>query len=110
MIEKFDTASTQLIARNFELEGTKANPLTEQELFELLADRIAYMIEYQIDMLLSLLYRLDIDEDKINQALTPKNPEPANIALARLVIQRQKQRIETKKQYKQQNTDNWIYE
>jgi len=37
--------------------------------------------------------------------LSPSSPEPANAALARLVLERQKQRIFTKRYYKQSKPD-----
>ena len=89
-----------LIARDFELEQTEET-MTEEDLFRLLADQIAYMIEHKMEFLLSLMYRLDISEAKVDAALSPACPEPANIALARLVLERQKQRIRTKQEYKQ---------
>jgi hypothetical protein len=92
--------TTALIARDFELE-VGDNPLTEQELFDLLANAVAYMIESRLDFLLSLMYRLDIDEQSIRAALAPDAPELANIGLAKLILQRQKDRIFTKMKYKQ---------
>ena len=107
MGDKDINAQTQaLIARDFELEVGE-DPMTEDQLFDMLADQIAYMIEHRIDFLLSLMYRLDVEEHKINQALHPGAPEPANIGLARLVLERQKQRISTKKQYKQSRIEDW---
>ena len=95
--------TTALIVRDFELE-TPENPMSEAELLAYLANVIGYMIEKKLDYLLSLLYRLDVSESKINRALMPGNPEDANVALARLVIERQKQRIATKRAYREQNT------
>jgi hypothetical protein len=57
-----------------------------------------------------LLYRLDVAEDKINRALMPGNSEDANIALARLVIDRQKKRIATKRAYREQHPTNWNWD
>ena len=91
-----------LIARDFELEISDDYKMTEEELFSLLSDKVAYMIEYRLDFLLSLMYRLDIKESLINQALSPANDDPANIALAQLILNRQKQRIFTKQHYKQE--------
>jgi hypothetical protein len=101
--------TTALIVRDFELT-TPQNPMTEAELLHYLADVMAYMIENRLDYLLSLLYRLDVAEKKINQALMPGHPEDANVALARLVIERQKQRIATKKAYRAQNPSNWNWD
>ena len=92
--------TTELVFRDFEIDIEKKE-MTEAELLQILADHIAYMIEYRIDFLMSLMYRLDVLEKHINVALHPASPDPANIALAKLVIERQKQRIRTKQEYKQ---------
>jgi len=96
--------TTQLIIRDFEIETNQAD-FSEEELLQVLSDHIAYMIEYRIDFLMSLMYRLDVLEKHINVALHPASPDPANVALAKLVIARQKQRIQTKQEYKQPNLD-----
>lgn len=92
--------TTELIARDFALENPERE-MTEEELLQLLSDVIAHMIERKLDFLLSLLYRLDVEEHKINIALAPTSNEPANVALARLVLERQKQRVFTKQFYQQ---------
>lgn len=90
-----------LVIRDFELDA-KEEDLSEEELFDLLADQIAYMLEFRLEFLLSLMYRLDIAESKVNYALSPHSKDPANVALAHLVFERQKQRAFTKKHYKQE--------
>ena len=108
--KEFALTST-LIIQDFELESKEEETLTEEELFRLLADQIAYMIEYRLEFLLSLMYRLDIDEQKVNDALAPFAPEVANIGLARLVLERQKQRVHSKMNDKQEEKldDDWIF-
>ncbi len=96
--------TTEMMSRDFGLE-MGADPMNEKQLFELLADAVAYMIEHRLDFLLSLLYRLDINEQKINFALSPLAKGPANIELAQLIFDRQKQRILTKQFYKQSNLE-----
>lgn len=91
--------TAELIRRDFELEKTE-DKLTEDELFQMLADHIDHMIQYRMEWLLSLMYRMDIDEAKVQAALSPIALEPANIGLARLVLDRQKQRVHTKQTYK----------
>lgn len=93
-----------MIVRDFEL-ATPKEKLTEQELFDLLANHIAELIEHRLEFLFSLMYRLDIDERKVEAALSPGSDEPANVALARIVLERQKQRAFTKKFYKQGEID-----
>jgi hypothetical protein len=95
-----------LIARDFELQSTEET-LTEEELLRLLAYQVAYMIDHQLEVLLSLMYRLDVDERKVAAALSPLSPEPPNINIARLVLERQKQRIFTRQHYKQETNWDW---
>ena len=92
--------------RNFELE-TDTSTVNEEELLRLLTERIAYMIEHKLDFLLSLLYRLDVDEGKINFALSPLAPDPPAVGLAKLVMERQRQRLATKEKYRQKDSDEW---
>lgn len=99
-----DHTATEIILRDFELTTTESEETpSEEELFQMLCDRIAWLIEHNMEYLLSLLYRNDVAESKILDALSPHNPDPANIALAKLVMERQRQRMATKKQYGKQD-------
>lgn len=88
-----------LLRRDFELEELPEG-MSEQELLDALADRIAWLLEYRLEYFFSLMYRLDVPEEKVGEALQPGGEEPANVALARLVIQRQKERLETRKKFR----------
>ncbi|MBK9336599.1 MAG: hypothetical protein IPM98_08390 [Lewinellaceae bacterium] len=91
--------TTDLLREPFELENTPP-PAGEAELLALIADRVADMLEKQPEYLMSLLYRLDVLEKKIHPVMHPNAPEPANWGLARLILERQKQRAETKRTIK----------
>lgn len=100
MPEKSTTDLTaELIRRDFDLESS-GEPVTEEELLRLLSDHIDWLIERRMEWLLSLMYRLDVNEAAVQEALAPSNPVPANVGLARLVLERQKQRVITKQTYK----------
>ncbi|MBK6619520.1 MAG: hypothetical protein IPJ00_12150 [Saprospirales bacterium] len=90
----------ELIVKDFELIAPNEE-WTEEEFFIFLSDHIAYLIEHKLEYLLSLMYRLDVNEAKVHDALSPFAPEAANIGIARLVIERQRQRVATKQFYKQ---------
>ena len=94
-----------LISRDFELVGNSEDIATEEELLQILADKMDDMLQHQVEYLFSMMYRLDIDERKVHFALSPLAPEPANIGLARLILDRQKQRVYTKMHYKQDKID-----
>ena len=51
--------------------------------------------------IISLMYRLDISEGKVRYALSPFCEEEPALALANLIINRQKQRNLSKSEYKQ---------
>jgi hypothetical protein len=99
-----NTPLTNAIREPFELV-LKDTPDSEEELVQLLAERIALMLEREPDHLMSLLYRLDVLEKKIIPVMHPLAPEPAHIGLARLVLERQKQRMETKRSVKTEELD-----
>jgi len=71
--------------------------VTEEEILAALTRQIDYMLEYDREMLLSLLYRLDISEKDILIAIMPGNTESAAFALAKKIVQRQKQKQFTQK-------------
>jgi hypothetical protein len=89
-----------LIVRDFDITSS-SETLSEEVLISFLADQIAYYMEHKLESLMSLMYRLDIEEAKVNEILSVVHEEPTNILLAKLIIQRQKQRIFTKKYYQQ---------
>jgi hypothetical protein len=92
-----------LIAQDFELEKVEGIDFIQQ-----LADKIAYMLEHNPDLLFSYFYRLDIDEHKIESIIFGQNPIPVNIQLAHLVLDRQIQRAETKRKYKPDTQVDWM--
>lgn len=87
-----------LLNQDFALSET--DNLTEEDLLRALVDHLDYLIDRRMEWLLSLMYRMDIDEAKVQAALLPTAPEPANIGLARLILERQKRRIYTKQKYR----------
>lgn len=97
---------SELLREPFELTPTQP-AVSEAELLALLSERIAEMLERRPEYLMSLLYRLDVLEEKIHPAMHPLAPEPANVGLARLVLERQKQRAATKRDVKPEPLDDW---
>jgi hypothetical protein len=99
-------ATRALISVPFDLNVSEI-PDTEAALLELLSERIAEMLERQPEYLMSLLYRIDVLEEKIIPVLAAGAPEPPHIGLARLVLERQKQRVATKKSVKVEPLEGW---
>ena len=83
--------------------------LDDEALFQIILDRVNELLETDIDLLMSYLYRLDVEESKINHALSMNALLPANQGIARLILERQKQRMITKKMFKQDPIEGWEF-
>jgi len=64
-----------------------------------LAGQIAYMMEHEAERLKWILYRIDISEQKVLQALATQPLHEAVDNIARMIIDRQIQKAVTRKQY-----------
>lgn len=72
---------------------------TESDMIERIRIRVADLLDKNAELLFSYLYRLDVEEHKIKTALN--TGAPADEAIARLIWQRQKQRLETRRAYRE---------
>lgn len=100
-------AETQeMVARDFELDMPSF--LTEEELLEALTAHVAYMMERQMEYLLSALYRMDVAEQRVNAALHPDAPVPPARGIAVLIVERQRERLRTKRAYRQSQDRDWF--
>lgn len=80
--------------------------LDENALLELFTKRVEEMMRDDLGLLLSSLYRLDVEEDKIQIALKSSSV-PAAEGIASLIIERQKEKINTRKKYSSGNPGKW---
>ena len=93
--------TTQQVAKDLGLELEAKQDMTEEDILAIIANQVAYYMEYDLEFLFSSMYRLDIQEQKIKEALSLAAEVPANIAVAKLILERQKPRDYTKHFYKQ---------
>ena len=100
-MKKETKETAKLIARDFGMEKIGEQEITEEELLQLLESQVAHYIQHNLDFLLSSLYRLDISEKLVRDALLPSSAVAANVAIAKLILERQKKRVFTKQFYKQ---------
>ena len=85
------------ILNKFDLHSHGSEELDEKTLHRALAGRIAEMLDHDTDLLFSTLYRLDVLEYKIKEVLEGRTNEEIAFGLARLVIERQKDKMKTRK-------------
>jgi len=87
----------EIISGNFELE--KVNEITIEEIQRILTERIREMLDKNVEKLILILYRIDVSQKKTDEIF--KSPFKDEIAenLASAVIERQLEKIETRKKY-----------
>jgi len=75
------------------------------ELEALLAERVNMMIQRDFGALVQLLYRVDVSESKLRGLLQENAGEEAAKVIARLIIERQWQKIETRRRFRRDVSD-----
>ncbi len=77
----------------------------ENDLLQLLEERINYLIINNFNKLISLLYRADINEAKLNKLLAENKKENAAKIIAALFIERQIEKIKSREENKMRHTN-----
>lgn len=106
-MNKKTLSTLENITNDLNLEPTQL--YNDDEWLEAITERVLWFLENDTSLLMSYLYRLDIAEEKIGQALIPKEKISTQTALAILILERQKQRVETKKKYRVSPLEDWEY-
>ena len=73
--------------------------LAEPELLELLSLFIGNLLQTDLQKLLSLLYRIDVNETQFRQALLAEDSRQIAENIAKLVLAREKQKLEFRRRY-----------
>jgi hypothetical protein len=89
------------LQQNFELPMA-IKEMQDAEKF--LAAKINTLIKNDFNFLVQILYRIDVNESKLKQVLKENPTEDAGKIIAALLIERQLQKVNTRKQFK--NKDN----
>jgi hypothetical protein len=74
--------------------------LSEKDLLLMLSEKINHLIQSDFNSLLTILYRIDIDEKKLKATLQQNPDEDAGLLIAEMVLSRQKQKLATRKRFR----------
>jgi hypothetical protein len=77
-----------------------AEGLSADELETVLAGKLNALIQADFSALVRLLYRIDINESRLRKLLAENEREDAGKIIARLIVERQVQKIRSRRQYK----------
>ncbi len=97
---------------NKELALELPEKISAEELHSQLAVYINQLIQNHFEQLVSLLYRIDVNEIKIKALLQNEPGKNAGDLIAGLIIERQLQKIKTREQFRKQDSaaaeeDSW---
>jgi hypothetical protein len=81
--------------------------LSMEEFKQLLAQRIAQLLDRDLNMLMHLLYRIDVHEGDAKRILMLSPPAEIAQDLAELIIQKLLQKLEYRRQYRDQTSTWW---
>ncbi len=70
-----------------------------------LENLVNHLIQTDFQKLVTILYRVDVNEEKLRSLLAEHQEEDAARIIARLIIERQFQKIESRKQYRSPDQD-----
>ncbi len=73
------------------------------ELPEKLKQQINYLIQHDFEKLVTLLYRIDVSEKKLKELLTQNADKDSAGIIAKLILERQLQKIKTRNQFKRED-------
>lgn len=82
---------------------------TEKELLALITRYIQELINQDFEQLLYILYRIDINENKVKKAIANAAPEQSASIIAEMILEREKQKIVSRETFKNTKTDDWIF-
>ena len=98
------------LQKDFEI--TLAEKISAEEIRRRLAEDINHLIIHDFNKLVSLLYRVDVNEAKLKHLLKENPGSDAGNIIADLIIERQLQKIKSRQQFRQRDKtiddeDNW---
>lgn len=71
----------------------------DSSLRNLLIEKIRYLLDNDFEKLLNVLYRIDVNEEKLKKLLTDFSESDPAIVIADAIIERQRQKLESRKKY-----------
>jgi hypothetical protein len=74
--------------------------LTLEELKEQLTNTVVYMLLHEMEKLMGILYRIDVNEKKVKEAFGQNNPKLIAPILANLIIERELQKAQHRASFK----------
>jgi len=86
---------SRIISNDFELE----EGLSAEKIREKMVSAFSWLLDNDISRMMNILYRADVDEDRLKSLLVSRSELPSAEVIADEYMSRQKQKIATRKKY-----------
>lgn len=93
-MDDFKSLST-IVSTDFEITDIVSEALLRERLIE----AFAYLLDNDISKMMNILYRTDVNEEKLKKLLISNSNLPSAEVIADAYISRQKEKVETRKKY-----------
>ncbi|GAB2478410.1 MAG: hypothetical protein EP311_01505 [Cytophagales bacterium] len=98
MNESIAQETFQLVSKDFQLPQVKEE-FSEEKAVELLTRAVSRLMDRNMEQLLQICYRIDLDENKLKRILHHSDPDFVAADLAQALWDRQKLKIEIRRRY-----------
>ncbi len=96
----------QLLSETLHIYNASVNEYASEEaLLVWLTGYVEELASNDFDALLLLLYRIDVSEEKVREMLSEGDGQDSSKIIARLILERQKQKIFWRNKFKNQQTE-----
>ncbi len=92
--------TADLLEKAFSEPIAIANDIYADELIILLAKKIQPLLDHNLQALLTILYRIDVPEDRVKSILATADPTTIASDLAEAIVMRIQQKIHYREKYK----------
>lgn len=107
-METVDSSLSAYVSETFDLQGI--SNVSFEQMRQLLIERVDELFRYDFEKLKWILYRIDVNEHKLSFILKQNTDKEVAEIIADAIIQRQIEKINTRKQYSGEGGGDWDFE
>lgn len=89
-------SAKEMLEKQLDVNYTEKHLVSREALIAWLSAHIVYMLQHEMEKLLQLLYRIDVNEKKVKAAFAQSNPGMIAPAIAELILDRELQKAQSR--------------
>jgi hypothetical protein len=82
-----------------EVSSPLPQEIPEVDIFEAVRIRVKFLLDNNMERLLHMLYRVDVDESRVREILAMADPGVIDVALTEAILARIREKIRTRERY-----------